>query len=220
MRSTSSLPRFTTLALAGLLLSGLAGRALAEAPTSFVVLRKLGEGGNQKAYRVSHGDPALAHLKVLKIIKGEGIGRGVRHANAALRHTFAREAVETAALLRASPQVQQRFGDVLVPSLLLVDEIRVVKPSGTLIVPAQSGAVLQGKGAGVSYASLPPALRLVAEREVNAFADLAERVVPTSPVTGRPLLYSRNFRGNYLYDAATGKIASTFDHISDAQRTH
>jgi hypothetical protein len=187
-------------------------------PRRFVVVRKLGEGGNQKAYRVTHDAPALAHLKVLKIIKPGPKGVGVIPADAARRHTMAQEAVETARLLQRSPEVRTRFGQILVPGMVLDEEITVVQPHETVVVPAKSGVVLQGKGYGTAYAALPPALQVIAEREVNAFADLAERLLPNSPITGGRLFYSRNFKGNYLYDDKTGKISATFDHISDAQR--
>src|SRR5688572_26937494 len=108
----------------------------ARRPASFAVVRELGRGGNCKAYKVTHGDRSRRHLNVLKVIKERSKGRGVRHADAATRQTFAREAVATADLLRRNPRFRRRFGDIMMRAVVIEHEVRVSDGDENLVIPA------------------------------------------------------------------------------------
>jgi len=211
-----------TIGLAAILQCLLVCRADARVPSRYVVVKKRGEGGNAKVYVVKHSarrDPVLGRLSLLRVIKRNSTARGVHHAPRKLRHQWAREAVETRDFLQQHPAYRQRFGEILTPALLVERQIAIIRGKHKRTLPARSGVMLQAEGVGVRYKKLSADLKAVARDEVNAAADLAEQLLPRSPVTGQRVRYSRNYRGNYLFDPTSGKIASCFDHISDALRS-
>jgi hypothetical protein len=196
------------------------GGSAAQAATHPIVFRMVSrfpEGHSRKVYLVEHDLPGLGHLRVLKVHRDRSQHR-MGQTTPATRHRIAMEALTVPGVLMQFPRFVRRFGNVFPETYVVQDAAILIKPTHTKELPAESGVTLQAEAGGVRHAELPPALRAVAQQEVQAFAEMAERLVGFSPLTGERLRYTHNFRDNYTFDPQTGHIVSAFDAISDAKR--